>query len=168
MERVLLVVDMQNDFITGSLGTAEARCIVERVRNKIDDAVKEGFKIVYTVDTHYDDYLDTPEGKKLPIRHCIEGSPGWRVHETVENCTCLHIEKNTFGNFDWGGVIDEGYRVDIIGLCTDICVVSNALIIKNMFPSCEVYVHKNCCAGTTPEAHEAALTVMKSCQINIV
>lgn len=166
MKKTLIVVDMQKDFIDGSLGTAEAIAIVPRVKDKIAAYMAAGYEIIYTRDTHGEDYLDTPEGKKLPIKHCIKGTDGWQIADGlyVEGCKC--IDKPNFGWPNWDKM--ELKDVELIGLCTDICVISNALIIKAIFPNAEVSVDASCCAGVTIETHKAALETMKMCQITIV
>lgn len=172
--KVLLVVDMQNDFINGSLGTAEAQAIVPRVCHKISNF--DGM-IVATKDTHFNNYFETQEGKKLPIRHCIEDTNGWSFHpkikELVRTLGVFVVEKNTFGSITLPYALDKVPRhciesIELVGLCTDICVVSNALILKAKFPELKISVDASCCAGTTPKNHSAALTVMKSCQIEII
>lgn len=166
MKKTLIVVDMQNDFITGSLGTKEAEGIVENVKNKILEYQKNGDQIIYTRDTHTKDYLNTNEGKHLPVEHCIEGTKGWEIAEGLDLPDCPHIDKPAFGWLDWWGFDFE--EVELVGLCTDICVVSNALIIKAAFPEIPVSVDASCCAGVTPETHRAALETMKMCQVEII
>ena len=166
MKKTLIVVDMQNDFIDMALGTKEAVAIVPNVKAKIDEYVKNGDEIIYTRDTHGEDYLDTPEGKKLPVVHCVKGTKGWEIADGLYIDGCKIIDKPNFG---WPNWKDEALEdVEIIGLCTDICVVSNALIIKAVFPNAVVKVDKSCCAGVTPASHEAALTTMQMCQIDII
>jgi len=166
MKRTLIVVDMQNDFIDMALGTKEAVAIVPNVKAKIAEYVSNGDEIIYTRDTHGEDYLDTMEGKKLPVRHCIKGTKGWEIADGLYVDGCKIIDKPNFG---WPGWNDENFEnVELVGLCTDICVVSNALIIKATFPDANVKVDRNCVAGVTPESHEAALVTMKMCQIDII
>ena len=168
-KKVLIVVDMQNDFITGTLGTEEAQAIVPNVKKKIEEYKARGDKIIFTRDTHRANYLETNEGKYLPVEHCIRGTYGWIVANEVNYPEYRHIDKPTFGYMYWDS--DISYDVDeieIIGLCTDICVVSNALILKAQFPDANITVDASCCAGVTPESHQAALTTMKMCQIKIV
>ena len=165
MKRTLIVVDMQNDFIDGSLGTKEAQAIVGNVKKKIEQYRANGDEIIFTRDTHQADYLQTPEGKELPVEHCIEGTHGWEIAEGIDIPDCLHIDKPTFGWTKWNQYNFE--TMELVGLCTDICVVSNALILKAYFPEAEISVDASCCAGVTPESHEAALTTMKMCQIQI-
>jgi nicotinamidase-related amidase len=168
----LVVIDMQRDFITGALGTKEARAIVDNVVNKINSF--DG-QIVVTLDTHQDNYLDTQEGKKLPIPHCIEQTDGWllnnKIREALKNKeNVAFIKKEAFGSgsLPYKIFYGDGDRTIIVGVCTDICVVSNALLLKAILPEAEIIVDASCCAGTTPEKHLAALEVMKSCQIDII
>ena len=163
MKHVLVVVDIQNDFVDGALGTAEALAIVENAAKKIREF--EG-DIFVTYDTHFENYLETPEGKKLPVPHCIRGTKGWEIADGLYVRGAKIIDKPTFGYPDWKNEALED--VEIIGLCTDICVVSNALIIKAVFPEANVTVDSACCAGVTPESHEAALLTMKACQIEVI
>lgn len=169
MKRLLVVVDMQNDFIEGSLGTKEAAAIVSAVKRKIEDYEKAGDEVVFTMDTHFDNYLDTQEGKNLPVKHCIKGTGGWRLHEELEGFQGRRFEKAAFGSIECGQyAAGGGYdRVELIGLCTDICVISNAMLIKAMAPELPVEVDSTCCAGVTPESHENALSAMKMCQIGV-
>ena len=166
MKKTLIVVDMQNDFIDMALGTAEAVAIVPRVRQKIQTYVQNGDTVIFTRDTHGEDYLQTPEGKKLPVKHCIRGTKGWEIAQGLYVDGCKIIDKPNFGWPHWDA--EELQNVEIIGLCTDICVVSNALIIKAMFPDAQVQVDASCCAGVTPQSHEAALLTMKMCQIDVI
>ena len=166
MKKTLIVVDMQNDFIDGSLGTNEAQAIVENVRKKITKYQSRGDEIIFTRDTHQNNYLETSEGKKLPVEHCIFGTYGWNIAEDLEVPNCRYIDKPTFGWEHWNELILE--EVELVGLCTDICVVSNALILKAMFPNIEITVDASCCAGVTPETHKAALETMKMCQVNVI
>lgn len=170
MNKVLVVVDMQNDFINGSLGTPEAQAIIPKVRDKIHQYQVNGDEIIFTQDTHYNDYLETLEGKKLPIKHCIKPTAGWEIHPDLDLINYPHIEKYTFGYDNWYQVskVIMADEIEIIGLCTDICVVSNALGIKACYPETKITVDASCCAGTTPERHKAALEVMKSCQIEVI
>ncbi len=165
MKKTLIVVDMQNDFIDMALGTKEAVAIVPAVKAKIEEYKNAGNEIIFTRDTHGENYLDTPEGKKLPVPHCIKGTKGWEIADGLYTEGAKIIDKPNFGWPHWNK--EELEEVEIIGLCTDICVVSNALIIKASFPDAKVSVDKNCCAGVTPESHNAALTTMSMCQINI-
>jgi nicotinamidase-related amidase len=166
MKHTLIVVDMQNDFINGTLGTDEAQAIVENVKRKIADCRERGYEIIFTRDTHQDDYLNTNEGKYLPVEHCIEGTEGWKIAEGLEVPDAIYINKSSFGFMDWKSYHLED--VEIVGLCTDICVASNALIIKAAYPEIKVCVDARCCAGVTPESHEAALATMKMCQVEVI
>ncbi len=166
MKKTLIVIDMQNDFIDMALGTKEAVAIVPNVKAKIAEYLKNGDEIIFTRDTHSENYLETPEGKKLPVPHCIRGTKGWEIADGLYAEGAKIIDKPTFGYRDWQNETFED--VEIIGLCTDICVVSNALIIKANFPEANVKVDSSCCAGVTPESHEAALLTMKMCQIDVI
>lgn len=166
MKKTLIVIDMQNDFIDMALGTKEAVAIVPAVKEKIERYKKEGGEIIYTRDTHGEDYMQTAEGKKLPVPHCIKGTKGWEIAEGLYTEGARIIDKPNFGWPNWKEEALED--VELIGLCTDICVVSNALIIKAAFPEIAVRVDSACCAGVTPESHAAALTTMKMCQIDVI
>ena len=178
MKRTLIVIDMQNDFIDGTLGTKEAQAIVPNVKKKIEEYKARGDEIIFTRDTHDVDYLTTNEGKHLPVEHCIFGTEGWKIHPDLDIVDCEHIDKPNFGWPWWLCTAtddkDEAYRfrdledIEIVGLCTDICVVSNALILKANYPWANITVDASCCAGVTPESHKAALTTMKMCQINVI
>lgn len=186
--KYLLVIDMQNDFIDAALGTKEAQAIVPNVKQKIEEYKARGDKIIFTRDTHQSDYLETMEGKKLPVEHCIKGTPGWEISSELDIsiADCI-IDKPNFGYVEWvdylsifnviededdwtNSYLDEETpeSIEIVGLCTDICVVSNALILKAIYPEVEITVDASCCAGVTPESHKAALTTMKMCQINVI
>lgn len=165
MKKTLIVVDMQNDFINGALGTEEAVAIVENVKKKIAKYQEAGDEVIFTRDTHQDNYLDTNEGKYLPVPHCIEGTEGWQIPEDIVVEGAIFLNKPSFGYLDWKQYHLE--EVELIGLCTDICVVSNALIIKALYPEIKVSVDASCCAGVTPESHQAALTTMKMCQVEV-
>ena len=165
MKKTLIVVDMQNDFIDGALGTEEAVAIVENVKKKIKEYQQNGDEIIFTRDTHQSNYLSTNEGKNLPVEHCIEGTEGWKIQEGLEVPGAIYIDKPTFGYLNWKEYNLE--EVEMVGLCTDICVVSNALIIKATYPEIQVSVDAGCCAGVTPESHRAALTTMKMCQVKV-
>ena len=166
MKKTLIVVDMQNDFIDMALGTAEAVAIVPKVRQKIQTYLQNGDTVIFTRDTHGEDYLQTPEGERLPVKHCIRGTKGWEIADGLYVDGCKIIDKPNFGWPHWDA--EELQNVEIVGLCTDICVVSNALIIKAMFPDAQVQVDSACCAGVTPQSHEAALLTMKMCQIDVI
>ena len=168
-KKLLAVIDMQNDFIDGALGTEEARKIVPSVRARILSARKAGEEVVYTRDTHGADYLSTEEGKNLPVPHCIKGSAGWQISEEIPVFGEI-VDKPTFGSTALAQKVkDGGYeRVELIGLCTDICVISNALLIKAFCPELPVRVDAACCAGVTPQSHENALKAMEMCQIDVI
>ena len=166
MRKTLIVVDMQNDFVDGALGTKEAVNILPNVKKKIAKYKESGDEIIFTRDTHQKNYLKTNEGRNLPVEHCIENTKGWEIHSELEVDSAMYINKPCFGYTDWGKFDFE--EVELVGLCTDICVVSNALIIKAAFPEIDVIVDASCCAGVTPKTHEAALTTMKSCQIKVI
>lgn len=172
---ILVVVDMQNDFINGALGTPEAEQIVGPVADLIGRY--ETDNVYATRDTHHEDYLSTQEGRKLPVEHCIEGSYGWQIHPDVAVMlgSAEIVDKPTFGSLDLAGMITDRIMgsgepavITLVGLCTDICVVSNAMLLKALLPETPIRVIKDCCAGVTPEAHEAALATMASCQIEII
>lgn len=167
-KKTLIVIDMQNDFINGSLGTAEAQSIVENVRKKIKDCRDNGYDIIFTRDTHPENYLETYEGQHLPVVHCVKNTAGHLISSDldVDYYYDVIIDKPTFGWTHWDDFKFE--EVEICGLCTDICVISNALIIRAMYPSIDITVDAGCCAGVTPDTHKAALAVMKSCQINVI
>ena len=172
-KRVLVAVDLQNDFITGSLGTKEAQAMVDRAVEKI-----KGFdgKVLFTQDTHGPDYLKTQEGRLLSVEHCIKGTWGWQLEPRVEAVRATTpIEKPTFGSKGLAEVLKawdtyEGplEEIVLIGLCTDICVVSNALLLKAYLPEVPITVDASCCAGVTTEAHRHALEVLRSCQVQVL
>lgn len=167
--KVLVVVDMQRDFIDGALGTPEAVAIVPQVIEKIEEYEREGDLIIFTRDTHSENYLDTREGRFLPVKHCVEDTYGHEIPTEILRGHNLVIDKPTFGSVELMQYLAhvDFDEVELIGLCTDICVVSNAMLIKARFPEAEISVDASCCAGVTPETHAAALTTMKMCQINI-
>lgn len=171
MKRALAVVDMQRDFIDGALGTKEAAAIVPAVIKKI-----KGFdgEILFTQDTHGENYLETQEGVKLPVRHCIEGEPGWEIPEEIRAAAdgkkCTFFCKDTFGSKALGEyAAEDGFDyMELVGLCTDICVISNALVLKAFCPEMEIAVDGGCCAGVTPESHRTALRAMQACQVQVI
>ena len=175
MNKLLIVIDMQNDFIDGSLGTKEAVNIVPNVIKKIKEYDGE---VIYTRDTHDEKYLQTQEGINLPVIHCLEGSNGWNIKDEImvlaESSKSKIFNKPSFGSTELVDYIKEIYsngqvdEVEIIGLCTDICVISNAIMIKSSIPEIKVVVDSNCCAGVMPESHKNALEAMKMCQIKII
>ncbi len=166
MKKTLIVVDMQKDFIDGALGTKEAVAIVAPVQQKIAQYRERGDEIIFTRDTHQADYLTTNEGKHLPVEHCIQGTDGWQLWNGLAGEEDMIIDKPTFGYTGWKDFTFES--VELVGLCTDICVVSNALMLKALFPEIQVRVDASCCAGVTPESHAAALTTMKMCQVEVI
>lgn len=166
MKKTLIVVDMQNDFITMALGTKEAQAIVPNVKAKIKEYLSRGDEVIFTRDTHQSDYLSTPEGKKLPVEHCIRDTKGWHIADGVYAEGCRIIDKPNFGWPHWDK--EQFESVELVGLCTDICVVSNALIIKACFPDIPVSVDASCCAGVTIESHLAALKTMQMCQVDVI
>ena len=172
MKDVLIVIDMQKDFINGSLGTKEAEAIVGNVKKKVDEYLKAGHSVYFTRDTHFDNYLETFEGKHLPVTHCVKDTDGWNISDklTTEGDNVHIIDKLTFGYTDWNhsDVIREAADYEICGLCTDICVISNALILRANYPDKDILVDSKCCAGVNPELHEAALKVMASNQIEVI
>ena len=170
--KVLVVVDMQNDFIDQALGTKEAVGIVDNVATKISEF--DG-KVIFTRDTHQDNYMETQEGKNLPVKHCIKGSMGWQISDKLPvSSDAVIIDKPTFGSKELGLYLEELAKeteieeIEVIGLCTDICVISNALLIKAFLPEVRITVDSSCCAGVTPQSHHTALEAMKSCQINVI
>ena len=171
MKEALVVIDMQNDFIDGSLGTAQAQQIVPNVISKINAFSGD---LYYTRDTHNEDYLNTLEGKKLPVVHCIKNTFGWEIQKDVWNAGVnknpLIIDKPTFGSTELAQTLCQKQydRITLVGLCTDICVISNALNIKSLLWETPIIVDANCCAGVTPESHTQALNAMKMCQIDIL
>ena len=170
MKKLLVVIDMQNDFIDGSLGTPEAKAIVDAVKRKIRAYPPEA--VFATMDTHGPDYLSTQEGRNLPVEHCIRGTDGWRIRpEIAELLTEATVfEKPTFGSTRLAEALramGDAEEIELVGLCTDICVVSNALLLKAAMPEVKIAVDAACCAGVTPEKHRAALETMRSCQIEV-
>lgn len=181
MRKILIVIDFQNDFVTGVLGTPEARAIVDNVKNKVKEYRENEYEVYFTLDTHADYYLNTPEGLKLPVKHCIKGTDGHKLVDCVDSDHMFifgyEYEKHSFGckelvenmirthNED-----EEIDQIELIGVCTDICLISNALMIKNAFwdKFTKIIVDASCCAGSTPEKHKAALEVMKSCHIDVI
>ena len=169
---LLIVVDMQNDFINGSLGTKEAQAIVPAVKARILEAMEDRWQVIFTKDTHSIDYLKTQEGKNLPIKHCLRGSDGWQLHPELQDLSIGSsvFEKGSFGSLELAEYVSSlnPDAIEVIGLCTDICVVSNVALLKAYCPEVPMSVRANCCAGVTPEAHEHALATMKSLQVDIL
>ena len=173
MRRILIVVDMQNDFIDAALGTKEAVSVVEAVKAKIRSYPAED--IIATMDTHGESYLETQEGKNLPVAHCIRGTDGWKIRPDIAELLAdtKIYEKPAFGSMEMAADLKalsetEEIELELIGLCTDICVVSNALLLKAAMPEVKIFVDASCCAGVTPEKHLAALETMRSCQIHVL
>lgn len=177
MKKVLIVVDMQNDFVDAALGTKEAQAIVPAVIAKIESYAGE--LVIATRDTHQADYMETSEGKHLPVPHCIEGTEGWEIRgdvaEALNKVNAEILNKPTFGSTSLAEKMvklaketEEGLEIELIGLCTDICVISNALLLKAYLPEAVIKADAACCAGVTPESHEAALLTMKMCQIDVL
>ena len=174
MKKVLIVVDMQKDFIDGALGTSEAVAIVPNVVRKIREF--DG-TIFVTYDTHQENYLETHEGRNLPVVHCIRGTKGWeldqKVREALEGKEYTAVEKRTFGSTGLPNLIrdavgNDDFTIELIGVCTDICVICDALYLRVSFPETDIIVDASCCAGVTPETHDAALATMRMCQIEII
>ena len=177
VKKILVVVDMQKDFIDGALGTKEAQAIVPAAAKRIRECREEGYTVIATLDTHEANYMETAEGKKLPVPHCIRGTEGWQLNGTIREAigeAAILVEKPTFGSIRLPEIIREqlaegdALKIELMGLCTDICVVSNTLLLKAFFPEAEIAVDAGCCAGVTPEKHGAALETMASCQIDIL
>ena len=179
--KILVVVDMQRDFINMALGTPEAQAIVPNVAKKVEEYANNDDIIIYTRDTHYDDYLDTMEGKKLPVPHCIKDTYGWGISQAVDIIydKAFVIDKPNFGYIRWDRDINDFIlsvyeqpmtidSIELVGLCTDICVISNAMILKTIYSETPIMVDASCCAGVTPQSHKNALEAMKMCQIEII
>ena len=177
MGKLLVVVDMQKDFIDGALGTKEAVEIVPAVVHKIEEFQKSGDRIIFTKDTHFENYMETQEGKNLPVKHCIKGTEGHEICDEIKAVIrpeeCKVYEKLTFGSSEFAedlmkGVYKDVESITLVGLCTDICVISNAMLCKTFLTETPVYIAADCCAGVTPESHDNALKAMEMCQIQIV
>jgi nicotinamidase-related amidase len=185
--KALIVVDMQEDFVNGALGTPEAQAIVPNVVNKMMEYEGADSLVLFTKDTHYPDYSETQEGKKLPVQHCIQGTPGWSIVREIHNefkkgnyskyssdgIVNSRLIKETFGSVELANLlvsfpVGTFDSIELCGVCTDICVISNAILVKTMLPEVPIIVDASCCAGVTPEKHAAALEVMKSCQIDVI
>lgn len=168
--RVLVVVDMQNDFIDGALGTTEAEAIVPAVCAKVERARARGDTVIFTRDTHTPDYLNTQEGRWLPVRHCVRGTAGWEISSQLMTAGCRIIDKPSFGSLELAeavaalGPVEE---IELVGLCTDICVLSNAVLLKARLPEVPIRVDPACCAGVTPQSHQNALSAMRTLQITV-
>lgn len=169
MKKVLIIVDMQNDFVTGSLGTKEAQNIVPNIKKKIKEYLDCGESVAFTQDTHFEDYFETNEGRNLPVEHCRFKTEGWKICPELDIPDLPHYTKDTFGYEYWKEAFPEDIKeIELCGVCTDICVVSNALVLKMLYPETNIVVDASCCAGVTPEKHKAAMEVMKSCQIVVI
>lgn len=172
MQEILVVVDMQNDFVTGPLGTPEARTILPKVAEKVKNFPG---RVLFTRDTHEENYLESREGRALPVPHCIRGTRGWEICPELETLRKEEpVDKPTFGSTGLGEVLraadqygEKIGKITLVGVCTDICVISNALLLRAFLPEAEIAVDAACCAGVTPESHQTALRAMKACQITI-
>ena len=170
MKKVLVVVDMQNDFVFGALKNEMAEAIIPNVKEKIEKAREEGTQVIFTADTHEKEYLDTEEGKNLPVEHCIRETDGWALVPGIEaNTDEFLIEKPTFGSVALGKWLKEinPDTVELVGICTDICVISNALLAKAFLPNAHVIVDAACCAGVTEESHDTAIAAMEACHVEV-
>lgn len=171
---LLIVIDMQNDFVDGVLGSPKAVAILPNVKKKIQEYMDSGMNIVLTQDAHREGYLETNEGAHLPVPHCIVGTHGHDVVSDLDNPDFYHVQKGTFGFDSWYdylltfNLIDDKSKIEIVGLCTDICVITNALILRTVFPETKIVVDASCCAGSSPANHNAALAVMKACCIDVI
>ena len=172
MQNILVVVDMQNDFIDGALGTKEAVAIVPKVEEKIKNF---NGSVLFTRDTHETNYMETQDGKNLPVPHCIRGTDGWQIRKELDVLRRADpIDKVTFGSAELAARLvkmnaeEEIGSITFVGLCTDICVISNALLAKAYLPETPICVDAACCAGVTPESHENSLQAMKMCQIQVL
>lgn len=169
--KLLAVIDMQNDFIDGALGTKEAEAIVQNVAAKIEAYRAEGQTVAFTRDTHGADYLETQEGRLLPVVHCVEGTRGWLISDRLNTDGAPIFNKPAFGSAalaDYAASLTGLEEIEVIGLCTDICVISNVLLLKAALPETKITVDSSCCAGVTPESHENALNAMRMCQVCII
>lgn len=168
--KLLIVIDMQNDFIDGALGTKEAVAIVPAVAQKIKKVRAEGGTVVFTRDTHQSNYLKTQEGKNLPVVHCVKETEGWKISSKLEVGESRIFDKPSFGSMelaDYVATLNDLEEIELVGLCTGICVISNAFILKAKLPEVKISVDASCCACVTPESHKTALAAMKLCQINV-
>ena len=167
MKELLIIVDLQNDFVTGALGTKDAQRAASRIAKKLAKSEKD---LIFTLDTHDDKYLETQEGRNLPIVHCVKGTEGWKLVPEVtpflntEKCKAF-VEKTAFGGVTLISLVKDYDSIELVGVCTDICVIANALLLKSFYPEKLISVDKKCCAGSSKKAHNATLEVMKSCQI---
>ena len=172
MRKLLAVIDMQNDFIDGSLGTKEAVSIVPKVKECVEESTKKKYDVIFTRDTHYSDYLSTKEGKNLPVEHCIINTEGWQICKELIGYTNDKnvFDKPTFGSIEFMNYVKENNDDEsvLVGLCTDICVISNAMLFKAALPEADIKVVANACAGVTVDSHNNALEAMKMCQIEVI
>ena len=172
MKKLYVAVDMQKDFIDGSLGTKEAQEMLPRMAERLAEIqAREDTDIVFTMDTHDSDYLETQEGKNLPVQHCIKGTDGWQIAEVLQEFAekaVAVVEKPSFGYTGWQEIAAGYDEITLGGLCTDICVISNAMLLKAFFPEIKIRIDSTCCAGVTAESHINALNAMKMCQMEII
>ena len=170
MKKAIVVVDMQKDFIDGALGTKEAQEMLPRMEAKLSAAQAAGTKLVFTMDTHGEDYLATQEGRRLPVPHCIRGTEGWEIAASLQpfvRAAAAVVEKPAFGSTELPALLEDCDEIELVGLCTDICVISNALVLKAFYTEKKISVDASCCAGVTPESHAEALRAMKMCQVDV-
>ena len=170
MKKAIVVVDMQKDFIDGALETKEAQEMLPRMEAKLSAAQAAGTKLVFTMDTHGEDYLATQEGRRLPVPHCIRGTEGWEIAASLQpfvRAAAAVVEKPAFGSTELPALLEDCDEIELVGLCTDICVISNALVLKAFYPEKKISVDASCCAGVTPESHAEALRAMKMCQVDV-
>lgn len=170
MKKAIVVVDMQKDFIDGALGTKEAQEMLPHMEAKLSAAQAAGTKLVFTMDTHGEDYLATQEGRRLPVPHCIRSTEGWEIAASLQpfvRAAAAVVEKPAFGSTELPALLEDCDEIELVGLCTDICVISNALVLKAFYPEKKISVDASCCAGVTPASHAEALRAMKMCQVDV-
>ena len=170
MKKAIVVVDMQKDFIDGALGTKEAQAMLPHMEAKLSAAQAAGTKLVFTMDTHGEDYLATQEGRRLPVPHCIRGTEGWEIAASLQpfvRAAAAVVEKPAFGSTELPALLEDCDEIELVGLCTDICVISNALVLKAFYPEKKISVDASCCAGVTPASYAEALRAMKMCQVDV-
>ena len=170
MKKAIVVVDMQKDFIDGALGTKEAQEMLPHMEAKLAAAQAAGAKLVFTMDTHGEDYLATQEGRRLPVTHCMRGTEGWEIAASLQpfvRAAEAVVEKPAFGSTELPALLEDCDEIELVGLCTDICVISNALVLKAFYPEKKISVDASCCAGVTPASHAEALRAMKMCQVDV-
>ena len=175
MKRLLIVVDMQNDFVDGALGTKEAQAMVPALLHKIEEEVAKGTELIFTQDTHMEDYMDTLEGEKLPVEHCIYQTEGWEIVDELKDEAALCVLKPTFGSFDlidrvvaFRNAFNEDVEIELCGFVTSICVLANAVLLRAAMPNAKITVNSKLCADVSKEKHEAALEVLRSQQIDVI